>query len=274
MVTRDYRQRRWWLNERAAGQGGRNAALRLSANLLQRSKPEIIFDNGPDSQNGRLWEWHGGITLFNYGNLNVGFLERWPNQGFGATCELVCQREGKPWRRVAPGTPFLDIGPEGAFDRTLIYPTHNPPIRLGDQLLIFYTGGGRKTDPKKGIPMAIGLASISLDRFAALATWCSSRPGRVVTRPVEVTAPRLEVNVESFELSPIRLAISTPEGTMLPGYGFDECHTDYDGQRVYTPVHWQTKPDLSELRGKMIKLHFEIRGAALYAYRFVPKPAR
>ena len=273
MVTRDHRQRQWWLNERAAGQGGRNAALRVSTNLLHWSKPEIIFDNGPESQNGRLWEWHGGITPFNYGNLNLGFLERWPNEGFGATCELVCQREGKPWKRVAPGTPFLDIGPEGAFDRTLIFPTHNTPIRLGDQLLIFYTGGGSKTDAKKGIPMAIGLATIRLDRFAALASWRSSRPGRVVTRPVELTAPRLEVNVESFELSPIRVAISTPEGSMLPGYGFDECRADYEAQRIYTPVRWQTKPDLSELRGKTIKLHFEIKGAALYSYRFVPTPA-
>ena len=117
--------------------------LQVSTNLLHWSKPTIIFDNGPESQNGRLWEWHGGITPFNYGDLNPGFLERRPNEGFGATCELVCQREGQSWRRVASGTPFLDIGPEGAFDRGLIYPTHNPPIRLGDQLLVFYTAAQR-----------------------------------------------------------------------------------------------------------------------------------
>ncbi|MBM3459133.1 MAG: hypothetical protein FJX77_11450, partial [Armatimonadetes bacterium] len=171
MVTRDHRNRRWWLNERARGQGGRNAALRTGRDLYRWGAPEIVFDNGPDSDNGRLWEWHGGITPFNYGRLNLGFLEKWPNADFGATCELVYQREGGPWKRVAPGEPFLDIGPEGAFDRTLIYPTHNGPIRIGDELQIHYTGGGARTNARKGIPMAIGLATVRLDRFAGLGAW-------------------------------------------------------------------------------------------------------
>src|SRR5262249_29706390 len=169
MVTRDQRNRRWWLNERVAGQGGRNAALRTSTDLVHWSDPVVSFRKGSDPGYGRDFEWHAGITPFNYGNLNLGLLEKWPVTGFGATCELVCQREGKPWQRVAPGVPFLDVGPEGAFDRVLIYPTHNAPIRIGDRLLILYTGGGVRTDPNRAIPMSIGLATIGLDRFAALA---------------------------------------------------------------------------------------------------------
>jgi hypothetical protein len=57
MVTRDFRNRRWWLNERsAAGRGGRNAALRTGKTLYDWSAPELIFDNGPESEFGRLWE--------------------------------------------------------------------------------------------------------------------------------------------------------------------------------------------------------------------------
>lgn len=268
MVTRDHRNRQWWLNERAHGQGGRNAALRTSQDLIHWSPPEMVFDNGPDGENGRLWEWHGGITPFNYGNLNLGFLEKWPNQGFGATCELVCQRDDGPWRRVAPGVPFLDIGPEGAFDRILIYPTHNAPIRIGHRLFIFYTGGGAKTNPKRGIPMSIGLATIGLERFAALASWRSSSPGLVTTKPIEVALPTLEGNAESFELHPLRVAVSTADGAMLPGFGFEDCRMEYDARRIHTPVRWRDKTDLAELRGRKVKLHFEIKGAALYGYRF------
>lgn len=61
---------------------------------------------------------------------------------------------------------------------------------------------------------------------------------------------------------------------MLPGYGFDECRVDYEARWIYTPVRWQAKPDLFELRGKTVKLHFEIQGAALHAYRYVAPPAR
>jgi hypothetical protein len=37
MVTRDHRNRRWWLNERAKGRGGRNAALRTGRDLIHWS---------------------------------------------------------------------------------------------------------------------------------------------------------------------------------------------------------------------------------------------
>ena len=60
MVMRDHRKKRWWLNERTHGQGGRNAALRSSKDLIEWTDPELIFDNLEDSQHGRLWEWHGG----------------------------------------------------------------------------------------------------------------------------------------------------------------------------------------------------------------------
>jgi hypothetical protein len=271
LVTRDDRNGRWWLNERAAGKGGRNAALRTSKDLLRWSDPVVAFGDGSDPGYGRDFEWHGGMTPFNYGggNLNLGFLEKWPLAGLGATCELISQREGQPWRRVAPNEPFLDIGPEGSFDRSLIYPTHNAPIRIGERLYIFYTGGGVKTDPKKGIPMAIGLATITLDRFAGLANWRPRTPGRLVTKPIEVTRPRLEINVESFELLPQRVALSGADGSMLPGYGLDNCQVEYDAARVYTPVRWKGKESLKELQGKKVKLHVEIKGAALYGVRFV-----
>jgi len=268
MVTRDHRNKRWWLNERASGQKGRNAALRTSKDLVRWSPLQVIFGDGSDPAYGKDFEWHGGIKPFNYGNLNLGFLERWPLTGFGAICELVCQREGKPWKRVAPGVPFLDVGPEGSFDRALIYPTHNAPIRIGDRLHIYYTGGGVKTDAKKGIPMAIGLATIGVDRFAALACWRSRGPGRLLTKPVMVNRPRLEVNVESFELQPVRVAVCSEDGMSLPGFGLDDSQAEYDHSKVYTTVWWKNRRDLTELRGKKVRLRFEVRGAALYSFRF------
>ncbi len=268
MVLRDHRNRRWWLNERASGRGGRNAAIRTSSDLKDWTDPVIVFDNEADSEFGRLSEWHGGITPFNYGNLNLGFLEKWCNAGFGNTCELICNRDGQPWKRVAPGTPFLDIGPEGAFDRILIYPTHNPPIRIGDQLFIFYTGGGNPTHPKKGIPMSIGVATIGLDRFAALANWRGKHLGRIITRPVEVLRPQLEINFEQLDHGGVRIGLAAPDGVPIPGYSVDESRIEPDRGRLYTPVRWNDKSDLAELQGRSVVLTFEIKGGAIYSYRF------
>ncbi len=271
MVLRDHRSRRWWLNERSAkGTFGRNAALRVGTNWTDWSAPELIFDNGPESEFGKRFEWHGGMTPFNYGNVNLGLLEKWPNVGFGATCELIWQPEGGKWERVAPGVPFLDVGPEGAFDRLLAYPTHNAPIRIGDTLHIYYTGGGVKTNPKQGIPMSIGLATLRLDRFAGLGNWRSRRVGMVVTKPVMATHPHLDVNIELLEATPLQVAVVDAEGTPLPGFGFDECQMNYDPRQVYTRVRWKQRADLTSLQGQPIRLAFRVATALLYSYRFSP----
>jgi len=269
MVTRDHRNGQWWLNERARGQSARNAALRTSKDLLHWSEAVMIFDNSAESDSGRLFEWHGGITPFNYGDLNLGFLEKWSLAGFGNTCELVSNRDGQPWQRVAPGTPFLDIGPEGAFDRVLIYPTHNAPIRVGDKLHIYYTGGGANENTNRGLPMSIGLATIGLDRFAALAHFRGKNPGVLITKPIEVREARLEINVEPLDPARrIRVALALADGIILPGYSYDDSQIELESPRIYRRVRWKTKPDVSELRGKAISLHFEVKGAALYSYRF------
>lgn len=268
MVTRDHRQQRWWLNERASDQGGRNAALRTSRDWKHWSELEVVFGKESDPEFNRTFQWHGGLTPFNYGNLNLGLLEKWSMAGHGAHCELVCQRDGGKWQRVAPGRPFLDVGPEGAFDRMLAYPTHNAPGRVGDRLLFFYTGGGVKTHPRRGLPMSIGLATLGRDRFAGLAQWRNLPAGKVVTRPLTIPHPHLLVNVELFEQVPLRLAVTWPDGTVIPGYCLEDSQVATQVDRVYTPARWKAKPDLAELRGKEVVLQFEVVSAALYGYRF------
>jgi len=271
MVTRDHRNRRWWLNERATGEGGRNASLRTSKDWKHWSELEVVYGRDSDPRFNINYQWHGGITPFNYGNLNLGFLEKWPLADLGATCELISQREGGHWQRTAPGSQFLDVGPEGSFDRLLIYPSHNPPCLMGDQLGIFYTGASARNHPRRGMPMSMGLATIGLDRFAGLGQWRSLPAGRVITKSLTVPHPELAVNVEHLEHTPIRVAVTTPDGAEIPGYGLEDSQVALELDRVYTWAKWRNKPDLSELVGKEVAFHFEIRGAVIYSYRFYAK---
>ena len=271
MVTRDHRNERWWLNERAHDQGGRNASLRTSQDWKKWSKLEVVFGRGSDPEFNSTFQWHGGITPFNYGNLNIGLAERWPLAGLGATCELVCQRPGGKWQRVFPNRPFLDVGPEEAFDRLLAYPSHNAPGRVREKLLFHYTGGGRKQHAHRGIPMAMGLATIGLDRFAGLGQWRNLPPGLVQTKPQQLTRKHLAVNVEYLEHTPLRVAIVGPDGSAFPGYSLDDSTIPVDTQRLYSLARWKNKADLSELVGQKIAIQFEIRGAVVYSYRFYPR---
>ena len=148
------------------------------------------------------------------------------------------------------------------------------PGKSADKLLFFYTGGGARRIRNKGIPMSIGLATIGQDRFAGLAHWRNVPAGRVVTKPLMIPHAHLAVNIEYSELTPMRMAITTPAGDPLPGFGFDDSQIDLQIDHLYAWARWRNKSDLSELVGKQVQLHFEVNGAVLYAYRFVPQRKR
>ena len=271
MVMRDERNKRWWLNERPLALFGRNAAMRTSNDLIDWTDPaEMIFSNDASMGFGKTYEWHGGITPFNYGNLNMGFLEKWNNAGWGDNLELVCNRDGQPWQRVAPGKPFLDVGPEGAFDRTLVYPSHNEPIKIGDMLYIFYTGGGADVLQNMDMGMAMGVATIGLDRFAGLAH-SRREPAEVLRKPVTISESGLEVNAEMVFRNDMQLAIRGTDDSTIEGFGFENSVIDLKHASPRKPVKWREEGeyhDLTSLIGRKVFLHFKYSGAILYGYRF------
>jgi hypothetical protein len=172
---------------------------------------------------------------------------------------------------VAPGVPFLDVGAEGAWDRCLVYPTHNPPIPVGEQLYIYYTGMGPGTGVTGGnltYTAAIGLMAVSLDRFAGMAN-SRGAPGRLLTQPVEVSGDELRINVEPGVFSNgTRVALKRPNGADVQGFSLDDCDPVTDNA-VRALVSWKGGSDISPLRGQQVALSFEIKGMSLYAFNFV-----
>jgi len=67
----------------------------------------------------------------------------------------------------------------------------------------------------------------------------------------------------------IRVALYTPQGTALPGYGFEDSRCDVHINKLYTSARWKDKKDVSELTGKTVAVHLEIQGTVLYSCRFV-----
>lgn len=264
MVNWDERNGQWLLNERPTNTSGRRTAgLTRSKDLRNWSEVETVFDNDETSGFGRVWEWHAGITSFNYGNQDIGFLERWGNSEFGDTSELISHRDGEPYVRVAPGQLFLDSGPEGSFDRRLVYSTHNPPIQLGDKLYIYYTGTGQDSLTEG----AIGVAIIGLDRFAGLAHQRRD-PGVVRTIPQMVAGSRLQINVEPLMYTgEVRVGLCNPDNTPIPGFSWDEC-IPIKEDAVRTVVEWNSGRSIAELKGTSVIVEFKVISSVLYSYRW------
>ena len=275
MVIRDERNKQWFMNRRVKEysddtlgvRSRRNIGIATSPDLLDWSRAEIVILNDQDTGFGRLWEWHG-MTPFNYGNLDLGFLEM-QDSVFRGGVELACHRDGGQWQRVLPGVKFLGQGPEGSPYRLCSYPLHNPPIPMGDELFIYsQVAGGPRDD---GIsPRVVGLYRIGLDRFLGLS---HSHPktheptGLLVTTPQFVPSDELEVNVEAYNDGQIRVAVADSELNIIPGFSFDDC-VPVRENAVRSPVCWRERPNLAELRGKEVMLLFNVDQATLYSYRF------
>ena len=82
--------------------------------------------------------------------------------------------------------------------------------------------------------MSMGLATIGLDRFVGLAQWRNLPPGKVVTRPLVVPHPHLAINLEYIEHKPLRVAVTTPDGSVIPGYSLEESQIDVELEQIYS----------------------------------------
>ena len=278
-VVRDHRNRRWWLMSRpfqytnpdAGHVGRRNVALSTTKDFKTWTDNEMVLVNGPDSDFGRKWEWHG-LTPFNYGNMDLGWLDIQDSVYPTGVFELMSHRDGQPWQRVAPGQCFLDRGGEGTYDRRGGMPLHNEPIQVGDKLLIYYNTSLPRDD---GIPpRTVGVATIGLDRFVALAHGHSKTgepTGLLVTKPVEVAADNLQVNVEAYAIrggeGRVRVAVLDLQARPVDGYTFDDCQP-IDDNGVRLGVQWKDHANLSAFRGQRVMLAFNVDTAWLYSYRF------
>lgn len=81
------------------------------------------------------------------------------------------------------------------------------------------------------------------------------------------TATMLLLNVSTSAAGYIRCEIRDEAGHALPGYTLAECPPLY-GDGIELPMAWKSGADVKALAGKPVTLHFELKDADLYAFRF------
>jgi len=77
----------------------------------------------------------------------------------------------------------------------------------------------------------------------------------------------LLLNASTSAAGSIRCEIRDEAGVAIPGYTLAACKTLY-GDDIELPVVWNNGADLKALAGRTVSLHFELKDADLFAYRF------
>lgn len=184
--------------------------------------------------------------------------------------QFAVSRDGRHFTRPGPRQPFLRTGPAGSFDSKMIYPALRP-VRMGDELWIYYTGTNRdhasRMDPAAAKEeAAISRAVMRLDGFVSADA--DYEGGSFLTPPLRFEGSRLELNVDTSAGGVVRVEMMEESGKPIAGFRMHEA-MEITTNDVRAVVRWKNGADVSKMSGKGVRLRFLMRSAKLYAFQFV-----
>ena len=166
----------------------------------------------------------------------------------------------KSW--VHARKPLVPRGPTGSFDKDGVFPPSQFVTRA-DEHWIYY-GGASERHYSIGRDMKIGLAKLRLDGFIGMAA--KNGPGTLVTRPFRLDGETLELNVDAGA-GRVKVEILDREGKPMADFCGANAATSEAVDDVRFRPRWSGKNGLSTLRGRVVRLRFELRKATLYAFQ-------
>jgi len=165
------------------------------------------------------------------------------------------------WTRPSPRRPWLSCGAEGSWDDGTIV-TARAPVRVGDELWFYYGGCNGRHDDKR-VQAAIGLATLRLDGFCALAA--GEDEGWMISRREPMRRPEVIVNARVSPGGSLVAELVDRHNHTIPGFSRQDCQP-LVGDSVRHMLRWTT-PRLPDevLRGDC-KIRFWLKRAELYSY--------
>ena len=265
---------------------------------MLRSLPNRVYSVSTDFEN---WTAPTNIALqaeagetsntvynhvgFNYGDEYLGFLTYFHRDTGLALhpdldVRLLYSQDGLHYERPGPDpnqrVPLIGTGDSGEWDRYITMLTGAPPIRVGDELFIYYRGmskvHGPFTAPDNYQDGGVGLATIRVDGFASLV---AVGHGVVTTQPIifdDGVVLRINADASSGE---IRIALLDEFGVPLTGYELADAMS-INTDSVDHLAAWAGGSDISALIGQPIQILFDMTDAELFSYTIssiIPEPS-
>jgi hypothetical protein len=208
---------------------------------------------------------------FLYESMYLGFLILYhPLTTGNHTVELIMSRDGDNWQRP---DERVTIWSPGRLDRDWDYGCialmNNPPIRVGDELRIYYSVGKRlHSGQDRGDPSIsyIGLATLRLDGFASMDA--KGTEGTLTTIPIQPAGSHIYVNADASD-GEVAVQILDESRRVLPGYGYEySLPIRKDGTRL--EVKWKEGVSRTPILGQTVRFQFRLRQASIYSFWIEP----
>jgi len=189
-------------------------------------------------------------------DVYLAFIWRYPGNDKPRHVELAVSRNGRHWHFFATNWYI----PTGSADEELaMYGL----IRRGNQIWQYVDEGGAHGGDA---PRQYYRYTQRLDGFVSLDA--GSKIGTATTLPLKFKGNRLVLNIKADGWA--KVALTGQTGTELPGFALDDCDTIKADSTAHQ-VTWRGNADLSSLRGKIVRLKFQMQNAKLFAFDFQTK---
>ena len=187
--------------------------------------------------------------------------------GIGFTA-LAWTRNGRLWHRESE--VFFNRNPKPqTWDRAHAW--IDEQLVVGKEVYLYYAGYKQGHKANRFRERQIGLVKMPLDRYVARQS-PPGKTGRLLTIPLFVKAIRgLVVNADASK-GTLRVQVRDAQGNVIEGLRFSDC-ANVTGDSTRLPVLWtnekETEKKFAELRGRQIRLEFELRDVSLFAFEFL-----
>ena len=139
-------------------------------------------------------------------------------------------------------------------------------IKKGNYLYqIFEESGLTHREPHNKQKRRLRLAIQRLDGFVSAEA--DANGGALITPPINFTGNRLQLNIDCGAMGEVWVELQDKDFNPISGFTMEES-VSVDRNELSQEVWWQKGPDVGELAGKPVRLHFKMRSAKLYAFQF------
>ena len=263
---------RTWRERGDGGDGERVVGFTQSADFENwTGARNVLRDYDRDAQNPDGDAQTHDMIVFPTGGVYIGLLgamyfpEINSEHHVRQHVELAWSPDGEKWFRIQEGMPFIENTPAAKeyygkmpYDWGTIFAS--APIFFENETRIYYGAcDWYFFDWRKGY---LALATIRPDGWAGYEPVAANQPARIKTTPVVCTGKDLRVCADVEKNGYVKIKLLDSDNKPL-AEGELIAKTVTDG-----PIQWKDGFSFKKLKGKEIKLRFELRESKLYSFSF------